>query len=132
MGRQAVIDASVRAWREMDRLPSREVEKQIQEFLLLRVEHPHHWSKNVDDFTDIDPVGACLRVHLPVLVNEYESNPGQKLTPVGFMGCGVLVFAGQDGTIYGGHSPYLGRYGDSFYSFMNLLFSDRRPVVLSS
>ncbi|MFE7639184.1 SUKH-3 domain-containing protein [Kitasatospora sp. NPDC057518] len=129
-GRKIPVDSSLRAWGDIDRLPNPEVESAVREFCSLRVRHPHHWSKGADDFTEIDPVRAVSNTYLPVLMGEYEPAAGQRLTPVGLMGCGVLLFLGEDGAVYGGNSPYVGKYGGSIKEFWNLLYSDRRPEVI--
>ncbi|MFD4658942.1 SUKH-3 domain-containing protein [Kitasatospora sp. NPDC058444] len=131
-GRRVSIDSSLRAWRDIDRSPGSEAVEAVREFFSLKVRHPHHWSKEAEDLTEIDPVGAVARTYIPVLVNEYEPAAGQKLTPIGLMGGGILIFLGEDGAVYGGSSPYLGRYGNSLQEFWNLLYSGRRPVVIKT
>ncbi|MGW0665312.1 SUKH-3 domain-containing protein [Streptodolium elevatio] len=129
-GRRAFIDSARRSWASIDRLPSRAVEEFIKEYFSISFAHPHHWSKDAKDITHIDPVAAVANTSLFALANEYEVKASGRLTPIGLMDCGVLLFAGLDGAIYGGNSPYFGRYGESFEDFLNLLFSSRRPVVL--
>ncbi|MFJ1754453.1 SUKH-3 domain-containing protein [Kitasatospora sp. NPDC088134] len=130
-GRQVPIDAALDAWREIDRVPGPAALAAAREFTGLRLTHPHYWTKTLDDFTDIDPVAAVGRTWLPVLTGEYEAAAGEPLSPLGLTRYGMQIFLGASGAVYGGHSPYLGTYGDSFHAFLNLLHSDRRPTTLS-
>jgi SUKH-3 immunity protein len=129
-GRRVSIEPAMEAWRKIDRLPRPGIAKVMLDVSGLVLNHPHHWAKDVIDSTDIDPVKAVHRTYAPVLSREYEAGAGQLLTPFGLMGCGVLMLIGEDGAVYGGNSSYLGKYGRSFWEFLNLIYSDQRPAVI--